>query len=134
MKIVCGLSAVMIAISVIAQVDEIKLEREFNEMDYSPQIAGYFHGDIPEDKVCDVRGLFTGRGLRIVVFDLEYYDGREEVKIHVVGNQIPDSVCMIIKTLSIENELFFTGIKAVDLDGSIKNLPPMRLVAVKEDE
>lgn len=134
MKSVFVLSFLMFCTNAYVQVDEIKIKKSYGEMDYAPQIAGYFDGEIPVDKICDTRGLFTTRGLKIIVFDIDYHDGDESKKIHVVGNQIPDSVCVYIRKYKIGSEIFFTNIKAVDLDGGIKNLSPLRLVAIKQED
>jgi hypothetical protein len=133
-KSVLGLSFLIPFATVFVQVDEIKIERSYGEMDYAPQIAGYFDGEIPIDQFCDTRGVFTGRGLKIVVFDVDYYDGEQDKKVHIVGNQIPDSICLYIRKYRIGSEVYFTNIKAVDLDGSIKNLTPLRLIAVKQED
>lgn len=134
MKIVYVLNFLLICTSAIAQVDEIKMKKSYGEMDYSPQIAGYFDGEIPVNKICDTRGLITNRGLKIIVFDIDYHNGIESRKVHVAGNQIPDSVCVYIRKYKIGSEIFFTNIKAVDLDGSVKNLSPLRLVAIKQED
>lgn len=134
MKSVFVLSLILLHTNTFTQVDEVKMKKSYGEMDFAPQIAGYFDGDIPVDKICDTRGLFTRRGLKIIIFEIDYHDGDESKKVHVVGNQIPDSVCMYIRKYKIGSEIFFTNIKAVDLDGSIKNLSPLRLVAIKQED
>lgn len=134
MKSVYVLSCILLCANTIAQVDEIKIKKEYGEMDFAPQIAGYFDGEIPVYKICDARGLITNRGLKIIVFDIDYHDGDENKKVHVTGNQIPDSICVYVRKYKIGSEIFFTNIKAVDLDGSIKNLSPLRLTAIKEED
>lgn len=117
-----------------AQVDQVKMQKEYGEMDFAPQIAGYFNGEIPVNKICDVRGIYTNRGIKVIVFDLEYSTNLLNESIHVTGNQIPDSVCVAIRSSGVEQDLFFTKIKAVDLDGSIKHLSPMKLTVVFQEE
>lgn len=134
MKSVYVLSFLMPFSTTLSQVDEIKIRKSYGEMDFAPQIAGYFDGEIPIDKLCDTRGIFTKRGLEIVVFDIDYFDGQKDNLVHVVGNQIPDSVCMYVAKYRIGREIFFTNIKAVDLDGSIKNLTPLRLIAINQED
>lgn len=134
MKSVFVLSFILLCTIANAQIDEVKMKKNYGEMDFTPQIAGYFDGEIPVDKICDTRGLITRRGLKIIVFDIDYHDGDESKKVHVVGNQIPDSICVYIRKYKIGNEIFFTNIKAVDLDGSVKNLSPLRLVAVMKED
>ena len=134
MKSVFVLSFLIFCANTYSQVDQIEIKKDYGEMDYAPQIAGYFDGEIPVDEICDTRGLFTRRGLKIIVFDIDYHDGDESKKVHIVGNQIPDSICVYIRKYKIGNEIFFTNIKAVDLDGSIKNLSPLRLVAIEQED
>lgn len=136
MKNAFVLSILLSCANIIAQVDadEVQLKKDYGEMDFAPQIAGYFDGEIPVDKICDSRGLITRRGLKVIVFDIDYHDGDENKKVHVVGNQIPDSICVYIRMYKIGTEIFFTNIKAVDVDGSIKNLSPLRLIAIKQED
>jgi hypothetical protein len=128
------LNLLLFCTNAFVQVDEVKMKKSYGEMDFAPQIAGYFDGEIPVDKICDTRGLITRRGLKIIVFDIDYHDGDEIKKVHVAGNQIPDSICVYIQKYKIGSEIFFTNIKAVDLNGSVKNLSPLRLVAIKQED
>lgn len=116
------------------QIDQVRIEKEYSEMDFAPQIAGYFNGEIPVNKICDVRGIFTNRGIKVIVFDLELNDIDRNEPIHIVGNQIPDSICSDLLSARIEHVLHFTNIKAIDLDGSMKHLSPMKLTVVFEEE
>jgi hypothetical protein len=134
MKSVFVLSFLLFYSNAYVQVDEVKMKKSYGEMDFAPQIAGYFDGEIPVDKICDTRGLITRRGLKIIVFDIEYHNGDDIEKVHIAGNQIPDSICMHIRKYQIGSEIFFTNIKSVDFDGSIKNLSPLRLTATKQED
>jgi hypothetical protein len=102
-------------------------------MDFHPQIAGYFNGRVPQDVICDVRGLTTNVGYRIITYDMLYFDGMKNREVHIVGNTIPDSLCAILQSFGSNNEIFFTKIKAMDLEGRIMHLSPMKLTAIKED-
>lgn len=128
------LSIFLFAVCSFSQVDEIRIERSYGEMDFAPQIAGYFDGEIPINEICDTRGIFTRRGLKIIVFDIDFHDGEKNKKVHVVGNQIPDSICLYIRKFGQDSEIYFTNIKAIDIDGSIKNLSPLRLTAIKHED
>lgn len=111
----------------------VRIEKEWTEMDFHPQIAGYFNGRIPAKMICDVQGLTTNVGYRILTYDVIYFDGKSTVEAHVVGNTIPDSICATFQSFGSNSEIFFIHIKAMDLDGRIMHLSPLKLIAVKED-
>lgn len=111
----------------------VHIEKEWTEMDFHPQIAGYFNGRIPAEVICDVQGITTNVGYRILTYDVAYFDGKSTVEAHVVGSTIPDSICAIFQSFGSNSEIFFTNIKAMDLDGRITHLSPLKLIAVKED-
>ena len=111
----------------------VRIEKEWTEMDFHPQIAGYFNGRIPAEMICDIQGLTTNVGYRILTYDVIYFDGKSTVEAHVVGNTIPDSICATFQFYGSNSEIFFTHIKAMDLDGRIMHLSPLKLIAVKED-
>jgi len=111
----------------------VRIEKGWTEMDFHPQIAGYFNGNIESDIICDVRGLTTNVGYKIITYDLLYFDGMVNRETHVVGNTIPDSICAVFQSYGKNNEIFFTNIKAMDLDGRVIHLTPLKLTAVKED-
>ncbi|MDG0974585.1 MAG: hypothetical protein P8O07_10550 [Crocinitomicaceae bacterium] len=111
----------------------VRIEKEWTEMDFHPQIVGYFNGRIPAEVICDVQGLTTNVGYRILTYDVVYFDGKLTVEAHVVGNAIPDTICAIFQSFGSNSEIFFTNIKAMDLDGRITHLSPLKLIAVKED-
>lgn len=118
----------------IAQVDQVHIQKEWSEMDYAPQIAGHFDGAIPVDDICDARGLFIDRGLKIISFKLEIETVEYDTILRIAGNQIPDTLCALIHRSGPGRDYFFTRICAVDLDGSIKHLNPMHLFTVREEK
>ena len=127
---------VIIAVSSFLHSQEpriVRMEKEWSEMDFHPQIAGFFNGLIPKDVICDVRGLITNVGYRIITYDLLYFDGRTHIETHIVGNTIPDTICAVFQSFGSNTEIFFTNIKAMDLDGRVLHLSPLKLMAVKED-
>lgn len=127
---------VIIAVSSFLHSQEpriVRIEKEWKEMDFHPQIAGYFNGPIPQDVICDVRGLTTKVGYKIITYDILYFDGLTNRDIHIVGNTIPDTICAILQSFGSNNEIFFTNIKAMDLDGRMLHLSPLKLTAVRED-
>jgi hypothetical protein len=111
----------------------VRMEKEWKEIDFHPQIAGYFNGAIPQDVICDVRGLITNVGYKIITYDLLYFNGLTNIDIHIIGNTIPDTICAVLKSFGSNNEIFFTNIKAMDLDGRIMHLSPLKLTAILED-
>jgi hypothetical protein len=121
--------------SSFGQVDQVRIQKEWGEMDFAPCIAGYHDGEIPIDRICDARGLYTKRGLNIVSFTLEIQTAAYDTLLRVAGNDIPDTICALIQREGLRKHYYFTRIRAVDLDGSIKHLSPMHLVTIrKEDE
>lgn len=111
----------------------VRITKEWKEIDFHPQIASYFNGPIPRDVICDVRGLSTNVGYKIITYDLLYFDGLTNIDIHIIGNTIPDTICAVLKSFGSNNEIFFTNIKAMDLDGRMLHLSPLKLTAVLED-
>lgn len=116
------------------QVDQVHIQKEWSEMDFAPQIAGYFDGDIPLDEICDTRGIFITRGLKIISFRLELETLDYDSIVRINGNRIPDTICATIHRQGPNRHYYFTRICAVDLNGSIKHLNPMHLVTVREEE
>ena len=102
-------------------------------MDYAPQIEGVFDGAINKEKLCSVNGLVTRKGIKILTFDIFYCAG-PSFGVHIVGNLIPDTICAVLQSECLETEILFNNIKAIDEDGGIKNLSPMRLKAVVRKE
>lgn len=115
------------------EVKSVKLERKPSEMDFAPHIAGVFDGEIATHKICDIRGIQTRIGYEIMSYSINYCGLKTEV-LHVSGNQIPDSICVVIQSLCYNEEIYFTNIKALDEEGKIYNLSNLRLIAIKEDE
>lgn len=136
MKNALGLSFYFVLLNwmCIGQVDQVHIQKEWNEMDFVPRIAGYVDGEIPIDKICDSRGIYIDRGLKITSFKLELQTGRYDTIIRINGNQIPDTICAIIQRQGLGRDYYFTRICAIDKDGSLKHLSPLHLVTVREDD
>lgn len=103
-------------------------------MDFAPNILGYFDGDIPRNYFCSLEGIVNRKGLKIITFDI-YFCQAYEKGVHVVGNTIPDTICVQVQRQCLYDYVTINNIKAVDEDGSIKNLSPLllRVVGKKED-
>jgi hypothetical protein len=112
----------------------VRLEKDWTEMDFHPQIAGYFHGNIPLQKFCDPNGIVTNVGYKILTFDMLYQGPKRDEFVHVIGNLIPDSICIALHREAAGREVYFSNIKSMDRDGKIIHLSPMRLVLVKDEE
>lgn len=108
------------------EVRSVHIQKEYNEMDYAPQISGYFDGEIPAKKICDVNGITTKKGWQIVSFELSYFLGPDE-GVRIAGNQIPDTLCVRLQTQCLGTDVYFNKIKAVSDEGTLRNLTPMRL-------
>jgi hypothetical protein len=120
--------------SSFGQVDQVRIQKKWSEMDFAPCIAGYHDGEIPIDRICDARGLYTKRGLNIVSFSIEIETVEYDTLLTVAGHNIPDTICALIQREGAKKHYYFTRIRAVDLDGSIKHLSPMHLVTIRKEE
>jgi hypothetical protein len=112
---------------------EIRIEKRYDEMDYAPQIQGIYNGEISFDKFCSAEGIVTRIGVQVLTFDLYYCQAQKE-PVHIVGNEVPDSICANIKSYCLLTDVFISNIKAIDLDGSIKNLNPLHYFILPEEE
>jgi hypothetical protein len=110
---------------------EVKIEKQYGEMDYAPRIKNVFDGEISFDKLCSNEGITTRIGAKVITFDALLCTNYEK-PIHIIGNEIPDSVCLSLFENCIFTDIFIINIKAMDLDGSIKNLNPLRFFIVPE--
>lgn len=124
----------LLTLSIKAQNEKrVTLKKSYSEMDFAPNIEGYFEGDIPSNKFCSLKGLVIRRGLKIITFDI-YYCNAPEAPVHVVGNVIPDSICAQVQHYCVNEFVTINNVKAVDEDGSIKNLSPLLLRVVGKEE
>lgn len=116
------------------EVDQVHIQKEWTEIDFAPQIAGYYNGQIPIDQICDAAGLINTRGLEIVSFQFELETYEYDTLLRISGNQLPDTICAMILRNGPGFDYYFTNILAVDLDGSIKHLSPLHLVTIREEK
>jgi hypothetical protein len=112
---------------------EVKIEKRYGELDYAPQIAGIYDGEISFNKFCSATGITTKIGARIITFDL-YYCKAQDTPVHIIGNEIPDTICAEIQNSCLYTDVFINNVKAMDIDGSVKNLSPIRFYIIKEDD
>ncbi|MCC5923323.1 MAG: hypothetical protein JJT77_06030, partial [Crocinitomicaceae bacterium] len=114
------------AITYAQEPRSVQLKKDYGEMDFAPQIVGVFSGELAEDLFCHPEGITTSIGIKIVSFQLFYCLGPDE-GVRIAGNTIPDSICLQVRSHCEQSDVFINQIKAVDLDGSLRNLNPMRL-------
>lgn len=127
-----GIVLLLFPIVMFAQAPRtVQLKKEYGEMDFAPQIRGVFTGEIAEGLFCHPEGITTSVGMKIVSFQLFYCIGPED-GVRIAGNTIPDSICLQVRSHCEESDVFINQIKAVDLDGSVRNLNPMRLWIVPD--
>ena len=104
----------------------VKLEKPHNEMDYAPQIQGIFTGAIKSALICHPEGIILGVGWKILTYDIEFC-AYPNNPIHIVGSQIPDSICVQLNSNCVNTDVWFNNIKAIDDEGKVRFLSPMRL-------
>lgn len=111
--------------------NKVTLKKSYSEIDFAPNISGYYEGDIPCDYFCSPEGLVNRKGLKIITFDI-YYCKASEKGVHVVGSSIPDSICVQVQRFCLYDYITINNVKSVDEDGSIKNLSPLLLRVVRK--
>lgn len=109
----------------------VKLQKPLNEMDYAPQIQGVYTGEIGSYAICHPEGIITSIGWRILTYDVEYCSYPNQ-PVHVVGNQLPDSICVQLNSNCVNTDVWFNNIKAIDDEGKVRFLSPMRLRPIQK--
>ena len=114
------------------QTDTIRLVKSYN---YHPIIANQQLGPIAYWKLCDSAGIHTRENCSILSFDMGYIGKSGFTETHIIGNNIPDSICTEIGAWGVNNMVFFTNIRAI-LDDSYKiiQLTPMNFTPVFREE
>lgn len=114
-------------------VRSVKIKKEITEADFLPRISGVLDGEINVLDFCNGE-LKNNVGYKVITYNIQYsYGGMENVH-RIVGNHIPDSICVQIASFGIGQEVFFTKIKAMTKDGHIVHLDNLRLTPIREDE
>lgn len=114
-------------------VHSVKLKKEITETDFLPRISNVLDGEINILDFCNGE-LKNNLDFKIITYNIQYsYGGMDNVH-RIVGNQIPDSICVQIASYGIDQEVFFTKIKAMTKSGRIVHLDNLRLIPIKEDE
>lgn len=111
----------------------VKIKKEITEADFLPRISGVIDGEINYLDFCTGQ-IENNVGDRVITYNLQYPYGGMETIHRITGNKIPDSVCVQIASYGLNQEIFFTNIKAMTSNGSIVHLDNLRLTPIKEDE
>lgn len=114
--------------------DKIKVKKTPTEIDFLPQIAGVYDGELAVEKICFGGGIKNNLGYQVFSFDITYVKEGTTVTESYRSNQIPDSVCVQLQMFNINQRIFFTAIKALDHKGRLITLDPLSLIPIKEDE
>ena len=69
----------------------------------------------------------------ITSFSLQYYDGREDVVKSLQGNSIDSDICESISKHNLNEMIFITKIRAVNLEGQKISHPSMNLIPVNNE-
>lgn len=99
---------------------------------YFPWLGGRQTGELPYFSFCDEKGLWTLETSQIVDFDVTYSLGSMSEQVHVLGNVLPDSVCLKIGQYSLGSPVFIYNIRAV-VDGEKVQLNSMQLIPIRKE-
>lgn len=99
-----------------------------------PNIEGVSDGEISIIKLGSKNGLQAPDNIRITSFLLEYPSGSTFKSIKIVSNQIPDSILIDIRKSCLNEQLFFTNIRALSRENKQLILPSISLIPILKDE
>lgn len=97
-------------------------------------IEGVSDGEISILKLGSKNGLQAPNNLRITSFLLEYPSGSTFKSIQIFGHQIPDSNLIDIRKSCLNEQLFFTNIRALSPENKQFILPSISLIPILKDE
>lgn len=107
------------------------LKKEYTEIDFLPNIKGYFTGEIPFYQFSALSGIETTVGYVVFSFNVRFAD--QENQIQCYGNRLDDEVLAEIATSAIGQPVVFTDIKAVSKTGKLIHLEPLRLIPIRDE-
>lgn len=99
-----------------------------------PNIEGVSDGEISILKLGSKNGLQAPNNIRITSFLLEYPSGSTFKSIKILSNQIPDSTLIDIRKSCLNEQLFFTNIRALSQENKQLVLPSISLIPILKDE
>ena len=109
----------------------VVLKKTYTEIDFLPNIDGYFTGQIPFDKFSSVSGIETNVGYTIISFKVRFADQENEIQCY--GNRLADETYAYIAASAIGQPVVFTEIKAVSKSGKLVHLEPLRLIPITNE-
>jgi hypothetical protein len=99
-----------------------------------PNIEGVSDGEISILKLGSKNGLQAPNNIQITSFLLEYPSGSGFKSIQVLNNIIPDTTLIDIRKSCLNEQLFFTNIRALSSEKIQLILPSISLIPILKDE
>jgi hypothetical protein len=95
-----------------------------------PSIANVYFGNISIEKLASVNGIEIQNGLKVVSFTIEYPSGAGFKSLTINSNQIPEDVIFDIRKSCLNEQIFFTNIKAMNHESKYFIIPSMNLTPI----
>ncbi len=114
-----------------AQVEHVAVRKNLSIF---PKLADKQYGNITYYEICDSLGLVTLDSLQITSFKLQYISEKGETLTMVLGNNIPDSICVTLGMFGINTPIFITDILAESSTGDTYLLPSLNFYIAEDDE
>lgn len=99
-----------------------------------PNVEGVSDGEISIVKLGSKNGLQAPNNIQITSFLLEYPSGATFKSVQILSNQIPDSILIDIRKSCLNEQLFFTNIRALSSENKQLILPSISLIPILKDE
>ena len=116
----------------LSQRDTIRLVKSYN---YHPKISNIQMGEIDYWRLCDTNGIQTNEDCTVFSFQMSYLGKTGFTEQRIIGNQIPDSICLQIGVYGLNNMVFFTNIRAINHENNkILHLTPFNLIPIKRED
>ncbi|TNE52762.1 MAG: hypothetical protein EP338_14075 [Bacteroidetes bacterium] len=116
------------------ETEHIQLGKKKEAHEIFPSIAGHFKDEIPIEKLGDLEGIRASQGWEVLSFKIGYPKGSGYRSLQIKGKQVPDSVVVDIRKSCLNEQVFFTEIKALSPKGKEHILYPMSLIPVLYEE
>ncbi len=92
-----------------------------------PNIHNIYTGDITFSELFSEDGITCGTKT-ITSFSIQYFNGKEDVKEQVEGNQIPGEISKMIERFNNGVMIYITEIKAIDENKKLLSLPSLNYI------
>lgn len=116
------------------ETERITLKKTVSEKDYFPFIEGIYRDEIPLEKLGSKAGLQTPLGWEVLSFQLGYSTGSLYKTITINARNIPDSILIEIRKNCLNEQIYFTHIRARDNAGMLYEMVPMTLIPTWKDD